>query len=589
MCGIYGIFDPNEPLGERWLAWADRAQNLLAHRGPDGHRQQLFLDNRCLLGHNRLSIIDLEGGAQPLANEDQSVWVVCNGEIYNYIELREKLIAAGHQFRTQSDCEVLVHLFEDKGKDLLNDLEGMFAFALFNTRRGELLLARDRFGEKPLYWASLPSGGLAFASEMKALLALPGVDRRLDVAAMAQFLALRYIPAPRTHVQGIRKLQAGEAISLRRGASLVSTRFWSTELPANGNEGVRVPSIEEAVEGIRDRVRQAVRIRLRSDVPVGAFLSGGIDSTAIACTVRELLPSARFSTFCASFDDKQLDEAPFARRIATHLDSNHHEVHFSSKELLPLFEDLIDHYDEPFADVSMFPTFAVCRAARQDCKVMLSGDGGDECFAGYRPTFAYYRWNHLRRAPGVNLLAESAFQHLHNGRRGRGLLNFLRQNDWQLLRAGHNDTTLVNWFLLPHREEAQSGLADLETADRRHARLPYPLSGMEATFSGYLPEQILVKVDRASMRSALECRAPFLDSSLFQFVTHLPLRYHFSHGRGEPRHVKRHRSHEFSRKFLLFRKARVPARRCAGNSLAREARVHASAGGVAPGGTSRAR
>jgi asparagine synthase (glutamine-hydrolysing) len=533
MCGIYGIFDPNEPLGERWLAWADRAQSLLAHRGPDGHRQQLFLDNRCLLGHNRLSIIDLEGGAQPLANEDQSVWVVCNGEIYNYIELREKLIAAGHQFRTQSDCEVLVHLFEDKGKDLLNDLEGMFAFALFDARCGELFLARDRFGEKPLYWASLPSGGLAFASEMKALLALSGVDRRLDVAAMAQFLALRYIPAPRTHVQGIRKLQAGEAISLRRGASLVSTRFWSTELPANGNEGVRVPSIEEAVEGIRDRVRQAVRIRLRSDVPVGAFLSGGIDSTAIACTVRELLPSARFSTFCASFDDKQLDEAPFARRIATHLDSNHHEVHFSSKELLPLFEDLIDHYDEPFADVSMFPTFAVCRAARQDCKVMLSGDGGDECFAGYRPTFAYYRWNHLRRAPGVNLLAESAFQDLHNGRRGRGLLNFLRQNDWQLLRAGHNDTTLVNWFLLPHREEAQSGLADLETADRRHARLPYPLSEMEATFSGYLPEQILVKVDRASMYSALECRAPFLDSNLFQFVTHLPLRYHFSHGQGK--------------------------------------------------------
>ena len=533
MCGIYGIFDPNEPLGERWLAWADQAQNLLAHRGPDGHRQQLFLDNRCLLGHNRLSIIDLEGGAQPLANEDQSVWVVCNGEIYNYIELREKLIAAGHQFRTQSDCEVLVHLFEDKGKDLLNDLEGMFAFALFDARCGELFLARDRFGEKPLYWASLPSGGLAFASEMKALLALPGVDRRLDVAAIAQFLALRYIPAPRTHVQGIWKLQAGEAISLRRGASLVSTRFWSTELPANGNEGVRVPSIEEAVEGIRDRVRQAVRIRLRSDVPVGAFLSGGIDSTAIACAVRELLPSARFSTFCASFDDKQLDEAPFARRIATHLDSNHHEVHFSSKELLPLFEDLIDHYDEPFADVSMFPTFAVCRAARQDCKVMLSGDGGDECFAGYRSTFAYYRWNHLRRTPGVNFLAESAFHHLHNGQRGHGLLNFLRQDDWQLLRAGHNDTKLVTWFLPAHREQAQSGLADLETADRRHARLPYPLSEMEATFSGYLPEQILVKVDRASMYSALECRAPFLDSSLFQFVTHLPLQYHFSHGQGK--------------------------------------------------------
>jgi asparagine synthase (glutamine-hydrolysing) len=533
MCGIYGIFDPNKPLGERCLAWADRAQSLLSHRGPDGHRQQLFLDNRCLLGHNRLSIIDLQGGAQPLANEDHSVWVVCNGEIYNYIELREKLIASGHKFRTQSDCEVLVHLFEDKERDLLNDLEGMFAFALFDTRRGELFLARDRFGEKPLYWASLPGGGLAFASEMKALLAFPDVDRRLDIAAIAQFLVSRYVPAPRTHVQGIRKLRAGEAISLGPTASPVSTRFWSPELSSNVNEAVRVPSVDEAVEGVRERVRQAVRIRLRSDVPVGAFLSGGIDSTAIACAVRELLPSARFSTFCASFDDKQLDEAPFARRVATQLDSDHHEVRFSPRELLPLFEDLIDHYDEPFADISMFPTFAVCRAAREHCKVMLSGDGGDECFAGYRPTFAYYRWNRLRRTPGINFLAESAFQQLQDGWRGRGWLNFLRQDDWQLLRAGHSQTPLLKWFLPPHRQEAQSGLADLEAADRHHARLPYPISQMEATFSGYLPEQILVKVDRASMRSALECRAPFLDSGLFQLVTHLPLSYHFSHGQGK--------------------------------------------------------
>ncbi len=532
MCGIYGIFDPHQPLGERWLAWAQRAQALLAHRGPDGHRQQLFLDNRCLLGHNRLAIIDLEGGAQPLANEDQSVWVVCNGEIYNYIELRKKLIAAGHRFRTQSDCEVLVHLFEDKGKDLLADLEGMFGFAIFDARRGELFLARDRFGEKPLYWARIPGGGLAFASEMKAMLALPAVDLRLDVAAIAQFMSLRYVPAPRTHVQGIRKLRAGEAISLGSDANLVSSRFWSPELFVNGNQASRAPSVEEAVEGVRERVRQAVRIRLRSDVPVGAFLSGGIDSTAIACAARDLLPGARLSTFCASFDDEQLDEAPFARRIATELDSNHHEVHFSSRELLPLFEDLVDHYDEPFADVSMFPTFAVCRAARQDCKVMLSGDGGDECFAGYRQTFSYYRWNQLRCTPGVNLLAESVFQRYNSGQRGRGLLNFLRQDDGQLLRGGRNQTSL-KWFLPPHRDEAQSGLEDLQAADQHHGRLPYPLSEMEATLSGYLPEQILVKVDRASMYSALECRAPFLDSSLFQFVTHLPLRYHFSRGHGK--------------------------------------------------------
>lgn len=533
MCGIYGIFDPNEPLGERWLTWARCAQRMLSHRGPDGHLQQLLADNRCLLGHNRLAIIDLEGGAQPLANEDHSVWVVCNGEIYNYIELREKLIAAGHRFRTQSDCEVLVHLFEDKGQNLLNDLEGMFAFALFDTRRGELLLARDRFGEKPLYWASLADGGLAFASEMKALLSLPGIDRQLDIAAVAQFLALRYIPAPRTHMQGIRKLRAGEAISMRRGADLVSTRFWSPDLTVNGAQGQPMTSVEEAVEGVRERVRQAVRIRLRSDVPVGAFLSGGIDSTAVACAVRDLLPAARFSTFCASFDDKQLDEAPFARKIAAQLDSDHHEVHFSSQGLLPLFEDLIDHYDEPFADASMFPTFAVCRAARQQCKVMLSGDGGDECFAGYRQTFSYYRWHALRRTPGINTTAGRVLQHYPAGWRGRGLLNFLRQDDCDLLHANQAQDHLLKSFLPPHREEAEAGMAELETATQRHARLLYPRSEMEATLSGYLPEQILVKVDRASMRSALECRAPFLDSDLFDFVNQLPLQYSIARGQGK--------------------------------------------------------
>ena len=571
MCGIYGIFDPHEPLGEHWLEWAQRAQALLAHRGPDGHRQQLFSDNRCLLGHNRLAIIDLEGGAQPLANEDQSVWAVCNGEIYNYVELRENLIAAGHHFRTQSDCEVLVHLFEDKGKDLLNDLEGMFAFALFDARRGELFLARDRFGEKPLYWARLPGGGLAFASEMKALLAMPSGDLRLDIAAIAQFLATRYVPAPRTHVQGIRKLRAGESISLGPSANLLSTRFWSPELFVNGNEGSRVPSVEEAVEGVRERFREAVRIRLRSDVPVGAFLSGGIDSTAVACDVRELLPAARFSTFCASFDDEQLDEAPFARQIATHLDSDHHEVHFSPRELLPLFEDLIDHYDEPFADVSMFPTFAVCRAARQDCKVMLSGDGGDECFAGYRQTFSYYRWNRLRRTPGVNFLAESAFRHLHNGQRGRGLLNFLRQDDWQLLRAGSAQTPLLNWFLPPHREEAQSGLEDLKAADQHHARLPYPLSEMEATLvwlssgtdSGKgRPRQ---HVERSRMPSAIS-GLKFI-SVRHSLASALPL---------------------FSWAGEGFASQSASGVGSAGDSLAREARLYASAGGMAPGRTSRA-
>jgi asparagine synthase (glutamine-hydrolysing) len=532
MCGIYGIFQPGAPLPDSAHAWADQARDRLRHRGPDGHVRRSLLDGRCLFGHNRLAIIDLEGGAQPLANEDESVWVICNGEIYNYVEIREKLVARGHHFRTQSDCEVLVHLYEDKGRELVGDLEGMFAFALLDVRRGALMLARDRFGEKPLYWAELQNGaGVAFASEMKALMGLPGLNLSLDIAGLAQFLALRYVPAPRTYLQGIRKLRAGEVLSVNRGVVTPGARFFVPEFPAsiNGN----APSRGEAIEQVRERMREAVRIRLRSDVPVGAFLSGGIDSTYIVCAVRELMPAANLSTFCASFADERLNEAPFAKKVAEHIASDHHEVHFDSDQMLAAFDELIDHYDEPFADVSMLPTFAVCRAARKTCKVMLSGDGGDECFAGYRNYFQYYRWHGLRRAPGANEFFGALADHWRRGSRGTGILNFLRRSDWELLHPAETRVQIQSVFTPEHREEAGVGLSELEAAERQHARLMFPLSAMESMMSGYLPEQILVKVDRASMRSALESRAPFLDSGVFDLVRRLPLQYHFARGQGK--------------------------------------------------------
>ncbi len=531
MCGIYGMFQPGAPLAESAHAWAEEARNRLRHRGPDGHERRILMDGRCLLGHNRLAIIDLEGGAQPLANEDKSVWLVCNGEIYNYVEIREKLVALGHRFRTQSDCEVLVHLYEEQGRELVAELEGMFAFALLDVARGELLLARDRFGEKPLYWAELPKGGIAFASEMKALTALPGLDRSLDIAAVAQFLAMRYVPAPRTHLRGIRKLRAGETLAVDQNGVRARARYFVPELPeaVNGH----TPSRAEAIDQIRHRLREAVRIRLRSDVPVGAFLSGGIDSTHIVCAARELMPGVKLNTFCASFDDDRLNEAPFARKVAEHIASDHHEIHFSADEMLAVFDELIDHYDEPFADVSMLPTFAVCRAARQTCKVMLSGDGGDECFAGYRNYFQYYRWHGLRRAPGANELFGALADHWRKGSRGTGLLNFLRCNDWELLYPAGRRNQVQSVFPPEYREEAGAGLSELESAERHHARLAFPLSAMEAMLNGYLPEQILVKVDRASMRSALESRAPFLDSGVFDLARRLPLGYHFARGRGK--------------------------------------------------------
>jgi asparagine synthase (glutamine-hydrolysing) len=490
------------------------------------------MDGRCLLGHLRLAIIDIEGGAQPISNEDGTIWVVCNGEIYNYLELREKLEAQGHHFSTNSDTEVLVHLFEEKGAALLDDLEGMYAFAIVDTRKEQLFLARDRFGEKPLYWAPTRDGkALAFASELKALLPLEGVDHRLDVAGVAQFLALGYLPAPRTHLNGVSKLRAGEAIVFGPGSNKRTFRYWRPEF-VNSN-GHRPFSQTEAIELVRNRFREAVRLRLRSDVPVGAFLSGGIDSTLVVGTIRDLLPHASLTTFCASFDDEELNEAPYARQIATRIGSDHHEVHFSSTELLSVFDDLIDHYDEPFADASMFPTFAVCRAARQHCKVMMSGDGGDECFGGYRPLFWHSRWHPLRRLPGVNGAADFLLRSWNTRWRGTGLLTFLHKNDWQLLYPEQERASTLACFQPEHQERASAGLQELKDAAIEHARLSYPLSAMEDMANGYLPEQILVKVDRASMLSAVECRTPFLDRDLFAFAASLPIGYHFARGQGK--------------------------------------------------------
>jgi len=488
------------------------------------------MGGRCLLGHSRLAIIDLEGGAQPIGNEDETIWVILNGEIYNYIEIRERLIAKGHRFRTQSDTEVLVHLYEEKGHSLLDDLDGMFAFAIVDEKNERLFLARDRYGEKPLYYAPLNEGrGLVFASEMKALFPFPGLDNHIDVPAIAQFLAVGYVPAPRTHLQGVRKLMAGEALSLAPGAGLRTWRYWQPRI----EPGTKPPTREAAVENVRARVFESVRLRLRSDVPIGAFLSGGVDSTCIAAAIRELQPAAKFSTFCASFDDQLLDESPYARLVAEHLGTDHHEVHFSSGDFLAIFDELIDHYDEPFGDVSMFPTFAVCRAARQVCKVMLSGDGGDECFGGYTEMFGYHRWHGVRRTAWASVAAKRLLHFWRRDWRGVGLLGFLSKSDWELLYPAERWDAITSYFLPDYRSAAERGLRELEVRALGHARLPYPLSAFEATASSYLPEQIMVKVDRASMRASLECRAPFLNPDLMQFATSLPLEYHFAAGMGK--------------------------------------------------------
>ena len=529
MCGIFGIFDTGRRLEESHLRWADKAAKLLRHRGPDGQGQKILMDEQCLLGHLRLAIIDLAHGAQPISNEDRTVWVICNGEIYNYVELRRDLLDRGHSFSSDSDVEVLVHLYEEKGTALLNELEGMYAFAIVDTKRRQIFLARDRFGEKPLYWARVGGQGLAFASEMKSLLPLSEIRQEFDIAGLAQFLAQGYIPAPRTHLMGIRKLRAGEALVVSAESGFRNFRYWEPEFtpePAGDlTEG-------EVARTLVDRFKAAVRLRLRSDVPVGAFLSGGIDSTLIASTIRQLRPGIPLKTFCMGFDDDTFNEAPHARQVAERLGSDHYELHFSSAELLQIFDALISHYDEPFADASMFPTFAVCRAARQSCKVMLSGEGGDEFFGGYRGMFSYFHFHSVRRLPGLNQAASFALRNWPGEWRGRHLLGFLQKSDWDLLHSAETRDAL-SWFQPAYRDSARLGLHEIEQSVKRHARLRFPRSAMECETSTYLPEQILVKIDRASMFWGLECRTPFLDRQLFAFAASLPTEIHFAHGQGK--------------------------------------------------------
>jgi asparagine synthase (glutamine-hydrolysing) len=530
MCGIYGSFAPSSRVDDSLRAWSRQAGQLLRHRGPDDASCLERLHGRCLLGHTRLSVIDVEGGKQPLHNEDETIWAVCNGEIYNYVELRARLIEKGHHFRTHSDCEVLVHLYEEKGEALLDDLVGMFAFVLLDEKNHRLFAARDRFGEKPLYWTRLSANGIAFASEMKALMPLPHLDRQIDVAAVAQFLALRYVPAPRTHLRNVHKLVAGEALSVGK-SGIRRWRYADSEFCRD--RAGKAPSKGEAVEEIRCRVRESLRIRLRSDVPLAAFLSGGIDSTFVVTAMRDLMPGVQLNTFCASFDDDELDESPYARLIGEHIGSQHTEVHFTHQEVLASFDALIDHYDEPFADASMFPTFAVCRAARQHCKVMISGDGGDECFAGYREFSRYYSLHGLRRTPGLNEAASALMALWRPSWRGIGPLSFLARSDWGLLHPADQRNRLLRMFKEPVASLAAGGLEELRTREQHHARLPYPRSAIEAVTASYLAEQILVKVDRASMKCALECRTPFLDRDLMDFVRNLPQNYHFERGMGK--------------------------------------------------------
>ena len=527
MCGIAGYVLKR---GHADAATVRGMCDTIRHRGPDdfGFR----IDGECALGMRRLSIIDLNTGHQPIGNEDGTVWVVFNGEIYNYQQLRRELLTRGHVFRTDSDTETLVHLYEEEGRQGLDRLRGMFAFAIWDANRRRLFIARDRFGKKPLYYAHLPSG-LWFGSELKCLRAA-GVPLDVDDEALKLYFQFAYIPDPWTAFRGIRKLPPGSWLMYENGRLETGT-YWKPPTPA-----VEPPaglSREDARAQLRELFDESVRMRMIADVPIGAFLSGGIDSASVVASMA-LQSREPVRTFSIGFEEAEFNELEYARMVARKYKTQHHEV-VVRPDSAELVQKLVRHFDEPFGDSSAIPTWIVSEIAVQHVKVALSGDGGDELFAGY-PRFGAMRrlaaWGRVPRAArrAMSGLAAS----LPYGAFGRNYLHMLSR-DSALARyfeanfaPWHFRAMLLRpeWMLPPDEEHLRAVFAPFLLP--AHADPVSQALYFESSVN--LPGDMLVKVDRMSMANSLEVRCPLLDHVLAEFAAALPHSWKMRGGAGGP-------------------------------------------------------
>ena len=541
MCGLVGLFDSRgrRPIDRALLA---RMNDVIAHRGPDG--DGFHFEPGLGLGHRRLAIIDLAHGDQPLFNEDRTVMVVFNGEIYNFRPLMKELEALGHRFATRCDTEVIVHGWEEWGADCVTRFRGMFAFALWDSKTETLFLARDRLGKKPLYYAELDDGTVAFGSELKTLMQCPGLARDIDPCAVEDYFALGYIPEPRTIYKTAQKLEPAERIVWRRGAAPRKDIYWDLRMSEAGPV-----DFEEAREELVRRLTEAVRMRLIADVPLGAFLSGGVDSSGIVALMAQLTDKP-VNTFSIGFDDRAFDESNYAQQIATRYTTDH-RLRIVDPNAFDLVDRLNGIYDEPFADSSSMPTYRVSALAREHVTVALSGDGGDEAFAGYRR----YLWHHREgrvRAMLPRFARRTAF----------GLLGRIYPKmDWapRPLRAKttfeelamdpleaffHSVSVLSDGLraaiFSPAFKRDLQGYHAKDTL-RRHmdaAGTDEPLLQAQYTdIKTWLPGDILVKVDRASMANSLEVRAPLLDHEVIGWASSLPVT-HKLRGRNGKRLLK---------------------------------------------------
>jgi len=516
MCGIAGVFAPSGTVAFG-VDVAEAMCRAITHRGPDD--QGIFSSAGAHIGMRRLAIIDLHSGHQPIHNEDRSVWVVFNGEIYNYRALRAELEAAGHRFYTDSDTECIVHAYEQHGQACFERLRGMFAVAIVDLRRDRLVLARDRLGKKPLYYTRLADGSIAFASELKSLFALPGFDPRVSQDAVRDFFALGYVPGPASIYEGVHKLPPAHTLSVEAGRSELQ-RYWDLAFDPKWPLDE-----EEAARELLERLDDAVRVRLASDVPFGAFLSGGLDSSVVAALMARHLDRP-VKTFSIGFREDRFNELPHARLMAAHIGADHHEQ-IVDADAASLLDQLAWHFDEPFGDASAIPTFLVSRMAAGQVKMVLSGDGGDELLAGYERYARYLRLRRVRARTlglaGPALAAVSAL--LPGGRRER----------WRRIAARLSQ---------PFPDDYLSGVALATRADLQDVLMldgssPDPFAGVRQAYTvgapselldvilrgdmaSYLLEDILVKVDRMTMAHSLEARSPLLDHTLVEFAARLP-------------------------------------------------------------------
>ena len=530
MCGICGIVAAGSggpPISRETLEQMNRS---LVHRGPDD--DGLFISEEVGLASRRLSIIDLQTGKQPIANEDGTMWIVFNGEIYNYRELRIYLDKHGHVFRTNSDTETILHLYEEFGTDCVQHLNGIFAFAIWDDVKKQLILVRDRLGIKPMYYTRLPNGHLIFGSEMKAILLHPEVERTVDLIALNEYLSYEYVPTPRTIIRNVQRLEAGHTLIYNSRGLQINAYAALSFKQSESRPPVHWRDYSVA---LYDKLYSAVRSELVSDVPVGVLLSGGIDSSTIAALMVDLYPGT-VESFTIAFEEGSFDESNYARQVAAHLGTRHNEMVLTSKKAVELVGDITNFLDEPFADSSIIPTYLLSRFAREKVKVVLGGDGGDELFAGYPTVLSHRLIEYYERLTPWSLRTFVAPRILDNLRisfdnlsldfrlrrflAGRGVPLLTRHQRWLGSFVDEEKGVLLrDWIKPVLRDTYHQSYAFADECDAMEPLNQVLFNDLKT----YLEGDILYKVDRASMAASLEVRVPFLNREVVQFTNDLPL------------------------------------------------------------------